>query len=65
MNEPIDLVSAEHDIPNRYGRTAAELAEVRARIADARKRAATGQIKDDSEWGQQKLAEERRKLTAR
>jgi succinate dehydrogenase/fumarate reductase flavoprotein subunit len=52
----LDLVN----IPNRYGRTPQELETARARIADARQRAEAGLIRDDSDWGRQKLEEERR-----
>ena len=53
-----------NDVPNRYGRTPEELEEARARIEDARKRAALGLIRDESEWGRRKLEEEKRKLAA-
>jgi hypothetical protein len=52
-----------NDTPNPFGRTPEELDEARARIEDARRRAEAGLLRDDTEWGRQKLKEERRGLT--
>ena len=62
--EPANEATDMNDVSNRYGRTPEELNEARARIEDARKRADLGLIRDDSEWGQRKLEEEKRKLAA-
>ena len=56
--------TAPHDVPNRYGRTAEELEEARARIADARRRAEKGLIRDDPIGGRLKTEEDRRRLAA-
>ena len=50
---------------NRYSRSPEELAEVRARIADAHRRAARGEIRDDSQYAEDQLAKERAARTAR
>ena len=50
---------------NRFGRNPEELAETRARIADAEERAKRGELPDSTAWARRKLEEEKRRLAAK